>query len=134
MARPGGPVNAAPGRRDGRPPAGGLWVLGAGVAITLIAVGAILRFALAGGSPHGSNVHTVGVALILAGIIGLVLSLLVRPRRLLRPGRAREYYKLPAWDYRLARRRRAAAKTVAAIREGEEFFGSGEPASKDDGL
>ena len=48
-----------------------------GAGITLIAVGAILRFALAPGSPHGLNVHVVGVVLILAGVLGLVLSLLV---------------------------------------------------------
>jgi hypothetical protein len=108
-------------------------------AVTLIAVGAIMRFALAAGSPYGLSVHTVGVALILAGVLGLALSLLVRagsrrPRGLLRWGRTREYYKLPAWDYRLARRRRAAAENVAAIREGEEFFDSGAPASRDDDL
>jgi hypothetical protein len=110
-----------------------------GAAIMLIAAGAILRFALAAGSPHGLNVHTVGVVLILVGVLGLALSLLVRtgagrPRRLLRYGRAREYYKLPAWDYRLARRRRAAAENVAAIREGEKFFDSGAPAAQDDDL
>ena len=109
-------------------------MIGAGAAITLIAVGAILLFALAAGFPHGLSVLIVGVALIVAGILGLTLSLLVRPSRLLRPGRAREYYNLPAWDYRLMRRRRAAAKTVAAIREDEEFFGSGEPASQDGDL
>ncbi len=48
-----------------------------GAGVTLIAVGAILRFALAPGSPHGLNVHVVGVVLILAGVLGLVLSLLV---------------------------------------------------------
>jgi hypothetical protein len=110
-----------------------------GAALTLIAVGAILRFALAANSTHGLNVHIVGLVLFLAGVLGLVLSLLVRtsqrrPRRLLRPGRARDYYNLPAWDYRLARRRRAAAKNVAAIREGEEFFGSGTQAPEDDDL
>jgi hypothetical protein len=40
--------------------------MGTSVGITLIAVGAILRFALAGGSPHGLNVHVAGVVLILA--------------------------------------------------------------------
>lgn len=33
--------------------------------IALIAIGAILRFAVAAGSPHGLNVHVVGVVLIL---------------------------------------------------------------------
>jgi hypothetical protein len=59
-------------------PAGGRRVMGTGTGVTLIAAGAILRFALAPGSPHGVNVHVVGVVLILAGILGLLLSLLVR--------------------------------------------------------
>ncbi len=63
-------------------PEGGRRVMSTGFAITLITVGAILRFALAAGSPHGLNVHVVGIVLILAGILGLLLSLLARgPRR-----------------------------------------------------
>ncbi len=48
-----------------------------GAGITLIAVGAILRFAVATTVTHGLNVHVVGVILILTGVLGLVLSLLV---------------------------------------------------------
>jgi hypothetical protein len=51
--------------------------MGTGTCIALIAIGAILRFAIAAGSPHGLNVHVVGVVLMLAGLLGLVLSLLV---------------------------------------------------------
>jgi len=51
--------------------------MGTGTCIALIAIGAILRFAIATGSSHGLNVHVVGVILILAGALGLVLSLLV---------------------------------------------------------
>lgn len=51
--------------------------MGTGTGIALIAIGAILRFAVAAGSPHGLNVHVVGVVLMLAGVLGLVLSLLV---------------------------------------------------------
>jgi hypothetical protein len=58
-------------------PAGGRRVMGTGTGIALIAIGAILRFAVAAGSPHGLNVHVVGVVLMLAGVLGLVLSLLV---------------------------------------------------------
>jgi hypothetical protein len=39
-------------------------VLGTGTCVALIAVGAILRFALSAGSPHGLNVHVVGVIVI----------------------------------------------------------------------
>ena len=66
----------AAGPQETQPPAGGRR-MSVGVGVTLIAVGAILRFAVAGGSPHGLNVHVVGVILILAGALGLVLSLLV---------------------------------------------------------
>src|SRR5579871_3953105 len=71
-------VNMAAGPQVGRPPAAGRQVISTGVAITLIAVGAILRFALAGGSPHGLNVHVVGVILIVVGIVALLVALLVR--------------------------------------------------------
>ena len=57
-------------------PAGGR-VLGTGTCIALIAVGAVLRFALPAGSPHGLNVHVAGVIMIGAGVFGLLLSLLV---------------------------------------------------------
>jgi hypothetical protein len=58
-----------------------------GAGITLIAVGAILRFAVATTSTHGLNVHVVGVILILAGLLGLLLSVLwsVLNRRRSRP-------------------------------------------------
>jgi uncharacterized protein DUF6458 len=56
---------------------GGRLVMGTGTCITLIVVGAVLRFAVHKSSTHGLNVHVVGVILILAGVLGLVLSLLV---------------------------------------------------------
>jgi hypothetical protein len=62
--------------------------MGIGTSIFLIALGAILRFAVHG---HVSavSIGTVGVILIIAGVIGLVISLLytlvwadrTRPRR-----------------------------------------------------
>jgi hypothetical protein len=56
---------------------GGRLVMGTGTCIALIVVGAVLRFAVHKSSTHGLNVHVVGVILILAGVLGLVLSLLV---------------------------------------------------------
>jgi len=50
---------------------------GHGRAITLIAAGAILRFAVATISTHGLNLHVVGIILMLAGVLGLLVSLLV---------------------------------------------------------
>jgi hypothetical protein len=49
--------------------------MGIGTSILLIAVGAILRFAV---SVHtsGFNIHTIGVILMVVGVIGLLISLL----------------------------------------------------------
>jgi hypothetical protein len=44
-----------------------------GTSIFLIAVGAILRYAVTA-SASGINIHTVGLILIIVGIVGLVLS------------------------------------------------------------
>jgi len=49
-----------------------------GMCIALIIAGAILRFALSARSPHGLNVHVVGLILILAGVLGLILPFLTR--------------------------------------------------------
>jgi len=49
-----------------------------GVCLTLIVIGAVLRFALAAGSPHGLNVHVVGVIVLLAGVLGVILPFLAR--------------------------------------------------------
>jgi len=48
--------------------------VGIGVSILLIAVGAILRFAVSVTS-SGFNIHTIGLILLIVGIIGLVLSM-----------------------------------------------------------
>lgn len=47
---------------------------GIGVSILLIAVGAILKFAVSV-TGHGFNIQTIGLILIIVGAIGLVLSL-----------------------------------------------------------
>ena len=46
-----------------------------GVSLFLLAVGAILRYAVTA-SLAGIDVHTVGLILMIVGIIGLLLSLL----------------------------------------------------------
>jgi len=48
-----------------------------GAALLLIAVGAILRFAVQTASTHGFNVHTMGDILMLIGILGLLLWLFI---------------------------------------------------------
>ena len=49
--------------------------MGIGTSLLLIAVGAVLRFAVTV-STRGFNVHTVGVILMLVGVVGLLISLL----------------------------------------------------------
>lgn len=46
-----------------------------GTSLLLIAIGAILRFAVSV-STHGFNLHTIGIILIVVGAVGLVISLL----------------------------------------------------------
>ena len=48
--------------------------MGIGISIFLIALGAILRFAVTA-TVAGVNIHTVGVILMVVGVLGLVLSL-----------------------------------------------------------
>jgi hypothetical protein len=49
--------------------------MGLGTSLLLIAVGAILRFAVTV-TTHGFNVHTVGIILLIVGIVGLLISVL----------------------------------------------------------
>jgi hypothetical protein len=90
---------AGPGQ-PGQPPAGGRHAMSAGMGIALITVGAVLRFAVSAGSPHGVNVHMVGVILILAGVLGLLPRLARAPRDRLRrwifPAQPRADDKPPA--------------------------------------
>jgi hypothetical protein len=48
--------------------------MGLGTSIFLIAVGAILDFAVTVNTP-GFNIHTVGLILMVVGVIGLVMSM-----------------------------------------------------------
>jgi hypothetical protein len=49
--------------------------MGLGSSLFLIAIGAILRFAVTA-SVRGLNIHTIGLILMLVGIAGLLISLL----------------------------------------------------------
>ncbi|MEA2157803.1 MAG: hypothetical protein QOD66_183 [Solirubrobacteraceae bacterium] len=49
--------------------------MGIGTSLFLVAVGAILRFAV-NVTAKGFNVHSIGVILIVVGVIGLLISLL----------------------------------------------------------
>jgi hypothetical protein len=58
-------------------PVDGRRMISTGVGIILVAAGAILRFAVPATFTHGLNVHVAGVIVMLAGVVGLLLSLLV---------------------------------------------------------
>jgi hypothetical protein len=47
-------------------------MLGTGTCIALTPIGAM--FALSAGSPHGLNVHVVGVIVVGAGVLGRLLT------------------------------------------------------------
>lgn len=47
-----------------------------GGALFLIAVGAILKFALTVSNTHGLNLNTVGVILMIVGMLGLIAELI----------------------------------------------------------
>jgi sulfite exporter TauE/SafE len=49
--------------------------MGLGTSIFLIALGAILRFAVSV-TTRGFNIHTVGVILMIVGVVGLIITLL----------------------------------------------------------
>jgi hypothetical protein len=56
--------------------------MGIGVSTLLIAAGAILAFAVEVDSAEGFNINTIGIILMIAGAIGLVMTLAVfGPRR-----------------------------------------------------
>jgi hypothetical protein len=59
-------------------PVGCRRVMSTGVGIALVAAGAILRFAVPATFIHGLNLRVVGIIVMLAGVIALLLSLLVR--------------------------------------------------------
>ncbi|MFA5892065.1 MAG: hypothetical protein WDA27_14115 [Actinomycetota bacterium] len=50
--------------------------MGIGISIFIGAVGAILRYAVTVTHKNGFNIHTGGVILMIAGLIGLVVSAL----------------------------------------------------------
>lgn len=52
-----------------------------GAALILIAIGAILDFAITVHNPHGFNLHTAGVILMVVGVIGLLAEVVFRSTR-----------------------------------------------------
>src|ERR1700719_1543693 len=67
-----------------------------GAALLLIAVGAILRFAITTVTTHGVDVHTIGDILMIVGVIGLVIWFFVWAPW----ARSRRYPAAPAQEER----------------------------------
>jgi len=104
-----------------------------GTGILLITVGAIFRFAITTGSPHWLNLHTVGVILILAGVLGLLLPPLARGP--LKPDRLRRWVSPRGHaNSRLDEIRRAAAADVATVRENDGFVSQNAPGLRNDDI
>jgi len=49
---------------------------GIGGSLFLIALGAILKWAVTVNNPHGFNINTAGVILLIVGLVGLVVSII----------------------------------------------------------
>src|ERR1700691_4050468 len=144
---------SGPPRAADRPPAAGGRAMNTGTGIFLIAAGAVLRFAVPPGSPHGLNVHVVGVVLILAGILGLLLTRggLRNLRRLTRSRRPSGYDssrtgsrtgydssragERSGYDSsRVSERKMAAAADVAAIHGDDRILSPDTPGRQDNDL
>ncbi|MGN6798851.1 MAG: hypothetical protein ACTHKS_11950 [Gaiellaceae bacterium] len=50
--------------------------MGIGVSLILIAAGAIITFAINVSSSSAFNLHTIGIILLVVGIIGVVMSMI----------------------------------------------------------
>jgi hypothetical protein len=103
-----------------------------GTALTLIAIGAILWFAVTPSAIPGLNVNIVGVILFLIGIVGLVLPVAASPRSL---GSVSPWLRPTGHDNpRLDEIKRAAVADDARIEEDDKFFDPNGPGSREDDL
>ena len=50
--------------------------MGIGVSLILIAVGAVLAFAIHVSTSSAFNLHTIGIILLVVGVVGVVLSMI----------------------------------------------------------
>jgi hypothetical protein len=102
-----------------------------GMGLFLIAVGAVLLFAVPGGSPFGLNLHVVGIIMIVLGVLGLLLPTAVRGGP--RSDRLRRWVNPSGVDNPFVHDvQSAAAADVSLIREDAALFDPDGPGSQRD--
>lgn len=94
--------------------------MGTGASIVVAAIGAILRFAVTTTSSHGFNIHTVGVILLIVGIVGFVISLFFWSSWGGFGGGGRRVSRTPGRTYR-DRRGRVVEEPGAVVEERDGF-------------
>ena len=122
-----------PPGRPGPGPTARRRALSTGTALSLIAVGAILWFAVTANAVPGLNLHIVGVILLLIGVVGLLLPMAASgpgTRRSLNPWLRPSGHDNPRVD----ELKRAAAADDAVIEEDDKFFDPDGPGSREDDL
>lgn len=112
----------------GRP--GGRRALSTGTALFLIAVGAILWFAVSGSAVPDVNVNIVGIILLVIGIIGLVLPVAGPRFQALSPW----YRPIGQDSARVDAIKRAAEADDARIESDDKYFDPYRPGSREDDL
>ena len=106
--------------------------MGTGTALFLIAVGAILWFAVTATAIPGLNLHIVGIILLVIGVVGLLLPMAAGPRAV----RSLSPWLRPSGhdNSRLDEIKRAAAADDARIEEDDKYFDPYGPGSREDDL
>jgi hypothetical protein len=113
--------------------AGGRRALSTRVGLFLIAVGAVLLFAVPAGSFLGINLHVAGIIIIVVGVLGLLLPARAQGGR--QPGGLRRWINPSGVDDPAVHNVQTAAEAdVREIRESERLFDPDGPGSLHDEL
>ena len=110
--------------------AGGRRALSTGPALSLIAVGAILWFAVSGSAIPDVNVNIVGIILLVIGIIGLLLPVAGPRFQAVSP-----WYRPSGHDSpRVDEIKRAAEADDALVETDDKYFDPQGPGNREDDL
>ncbi len=120
------------GRGRPAPAAAKRRAMSAGMGLSLLAVGAILLFAVRAGSLFGLNLHVVGVIVMLVGILGLLLPAVAQGPK---PDRLRRWVNPSGTDDPSVHDIQSAASAdVTEMREGDRLFDPDGPGRQPDEL